>query len=773
MIFTKEILEKLKGTWKTTISHMSTTVDIELNIKKNAKGNVKYITGTNTKVIFFKIEIGEPLEFDNLDSCYEINLSYTKTEFYQGNNKKNESYEKGSLYTIVAFSGNDIYLPFFSPSRDGNSKKSRILSLDNAYKRSEGKEPLKNSVLDLIFSGSSSILVMAGIDFNKELTFVEACDETKIYELSRLSATIYDGDDKFRKLGCTLERVERFIWIYSLFTERRDYMIERLVDHWESIEAIDTAFEREQKKFKSDLPLALYWVLHFGLLQDRRVDEVKNLINELLPSLNDEPFKELLKDALLLTEYLKEGKTVPSLSSAWYEQYYQNIYATSFNRSYSACLHALVHHNQNKPNTKAFWVVKTAQNLDDWSIIESRIKEANVDNTYKGISFIQANNPNLSLEEQSDYAEQYLNEMMDNFHYRLARNSLTSIIMIYKKVKDYSLVEKVTKCYFEYALEEKDSDETIEQYTEIVDYLHAKGLTNLKPFQPIEEVIFEKIDAYGYTQIILRYFKKFISQKVKSLNEEKVDISKITGRALKAKFKKLETTIQKEGYTKVSSSGELLKSMTDPLPEQTIFKMNYGEFHTAYPDIYLDDDIWYNNFYVYTEDMSFDTTLDLDISDIGHIFLKNLTVKGDILNENSDDGAPLLVKGKTFANSIIAGGSFLTFEGDVTLKDLLAVYYNHGETSFEGKLTARVVLDDDDHSFGKPSEFDIQYLFVNYYLDKDTTSYKILDYKKLATILSDKSWLSEEDDEITTSSWSIVENINNYGRFTNKIVKEL
>jgi len=216
--------------------------------------------------------------------------------------------------------------------------------------------------------------------------------------------------------------------------------------------------------------------------------------------------------------------------------------------------------------------------------------------------------------------------------------------------------------------------------------------------------------------------------------------------------------------------------------------MNYSKFKLTYPNIFLDERVWFDNFYVYEEDMSFDTHLDLDAKGDfkgGHFFLKDLIVNGDILNRNSDYGHPLQVVGKTSAHSIISGGAFLIFNGDVILKDLLAVYYNHGETSFKTSLTARLVLDDDDHFFSKPAELNIQYLFVNYPSFSDNEkAYKVLDYIKLATLLKGEPWLDEdvgydengeelEEGVATTSAWTVVKNISNYEKFTDKVIKGL
>ncbi|MCL1918368.1 MAG: WGR domain-containing protein [Peptococcaceae bacterium] len=70
----------------------------------------------------------------------------------------------------------------------------------------------------------------------------------------------------------------------------------------------------------------------------------------------------------------------------------------------------------------------------------------------------------------------------------------------------------------------------------------------------------------------------------------------------------------------------------------------------------------------------------------------NLTVKGNIFNDNCDGGMSLLVKGNLEANNLIIGGSWVGIHGKTTLRNVILGFYNHGASYFPGSVKAGYII---------------------------------------------------------------------------------
>lgn len=77
----------------------------------------------------------------------------------------------------------------------------------------------------------------------------------------------------------------RFYWIMFMFSNW-DHRFDTPLDYWKSAKQIDDYYAKEKSSLKEDEHLALYWVMHFGLLEDKRFFELKAMFhgtqNELL-----------------------------------------------------------------------------------------------------------------------------------------------------------------------------------------------------------------------------------------------------------------------------------------------------------------------------------------------------------------------------------------------------------------------------------------------------------------------------------------------------------
>lgn len=92
----------------------------------------------------------------------------------------------------------------------------------------------------------------------------------------------------------------RFFWIMWTFSDWK-HRFDGPMDFWKSIDQINTRYENGIAYYKKDPHLALYWIMHFGLLDDPRYDDMKELMGDSENS--------LIRGALLFFDELKETKT--------------------------------------------------------------------------------------------------------------------------------------------------------------------------------------------------------------------------------------------------------------------------------------------------------------------------------------------------------------------------------------------------------------------------------------------------------------------------------
>lgn len=82
----------------------------------------------------------------------------------------------------------------------------------------------------------------------------------------------------------------------------------------------------------------------------------------------------------------------------------------------------------------------------------------------------------------------------------------------------------------------------------------------------------------------------------------------------------------------------------------------------------------------------------------GMIVTGNLTVKGDLLNTNINDGPFLLVCGNLSANNLLSGGGEICINGNAEVRDIVVGEYNDGVLTVRGELTCRLLIIDDHHT---------------------------------------------------------------------------
>lgn len=81
----------------------------------------------------------------------------------------------------------------------------------------------------------------------------------------------------------------------------------------------------------------------------------------------------------------------------------------------------------------------------------------------------------------------------------------------------------------------------------------------------------------------------------------------------------------------------------------------------------------------------------------GYIITGNLSVTGNIINENGDYGPVLYVTGNVSCANLLIGGSPVHITGHVTVAELIMLHYNHGWMTCGGMITAPVFIAEDYH----------------------------------------------------------------------------
>ncbi|MEJ2621778.1 MAG: hypothetical protein P8163_16440, partial [Candidatus Thiodiazotropha sp.] len=87
---------------------------------------------------------------------------------------------------------------------------------------------------------------------------------------------IVPQDDKKPSSTRLAKRFYWIMWTFSSWKHRDDGPL----DYWQTPVRIDQAFENEKPYCQNDPYLSLYWILHFGLLNDTRYESIKNTMKD-------------------------------------------------------------------------------------------------------------------------------------------------------------------------------------------------------------------------------------------------------------------------------------------------------------------------------------------------------------------------------------------------------------------------------------------------------------------------------------------------------------
>jgi len=108
-------------------------------------------------------------------------------------------------------------------------------------------------------------------------------DDQSIYQITIKKTKKHGVDYTLKPLKLILsteELMKRFQWISWFFSDWTHDDTPSPLDYWEEVVLIDEDYQKEKQFLTDDPHLALYWLIHFGLLMDKRYQEVKELFGE-------------------------------------------------------------------------------------------------------------------------------------------------------------------------------------------------------------------------------------------------------------------------------------------------------------------------------------------------------------------------------------------------------------------------------------------------------------------------------------------------------------
>jgi len=285
---------------------------------------------------------------------------------------------------------------------------------------------------------------------------------------------------------------------------------------------------------------------------------------------------------------------------------------------------------------------------------------------------------------------------------------------------------------------------------------------------PSKTSYLECFDTIGYKKITIHLYEDRVTI-LCQLNKDKPASSKLfipSRKNTQQAYDEFIESYKQKGFVLVDMPGELQQTLP-PEKRQPILgkRLTQKAFVEHYPDIDLGR--WGSRFSlldVYEEAVSLDVNIDLSDKDVfdgevDKLFLKDLTVHGDIVNRDGETGQSLLVLGNTTAHSLIAGGACIELRGHTLLKDMLVMHYNDGSLKLGESLTARVLFDDDDHHYESPKKTKVDYFWSYDEPEKNRrniTAKHRLTAEGLYKAFPEAEWTEVEEDDYAGETYCVV-----------------
>lgn len=379
---------------------------------------------------------------------------------------------------------------------------------------------------DIVYIGSGDGVL---IDYRcNEGTYSYDHDSyNKIVEITVLNSEevgIDYGEQPIQRAVTTYELLKRYKWIASMFIP---YNFEFEVcpldfNAWESVTDINTSFATEIDQLTDDPWLAMYWLLHMGLSNDQRYEQVKDKIiaaqyaeqhDDILNSVydglawfdqhgldyNPRICEENGSEDMFL---IRRANLIYNLNS------YHYVNKGGFEQWWTAI--ALHSEFDEFSLMRVRWFANNLQKFAQWPQLDDKLQSENIDTEQTNITFLSyalALHPDI--QNHSFFANKFLNELYsyqeisDNRDYvTLARTMLVELKGCYT---DTETLREVMTVYF-------------------------RGETNSKLYRELYDAHFEKNAELDNLNEILRLLKKQtkdIDTKIRNIAKHEAYFSEI------------------------------------------------------------------------------------------------------------------------------------------------------------------------------------------------------------------------------------------------------
>lgn len=350
---------------------------------------------------------------------------------------------------------------------------------------------------------------------------------TKVAEVTVLNAEevgIDYSEQPIQRSVTTFKLLKRYKWVASMFIP---YSFEFEVcpfdfNDWESVADINASFALEINRLTDDPWLAMYWLLHMGLSNDQRYEQVKDKIiaaqykeqhDDILNSVNDAlswfdqhglnyNFKVCEASDSEDMFLIRRANLIHNLNS------YQYVNKDGFEHWWTAIT---LHSDFDEFSLlRMRWFANNLQKFEKWQLLNNKLQSENIDSKQTNIPFLSyalALHP--CVENKCLFADRFLNELHSNQdlsdkgdHISLARTMLLELKGCYNDTKT---LREVMTFYF-------------------------RGETNSKPYRKLYDAHFEKdaeLDSLNKTLTLLNKQTKGIDSKIRNVAKHEAYFSEI------------------------------------------------------------------------------------------------------------------------------------------------------------------------------------------------------------------------------------------------------
>ena len=352
-------------------------------------------------------------------------------------------------------------------------------------------------------------------------------DDQSIYKITIKKPKKQNVDYTLKPIKLILsteELMERFQWISWFFSDWSHDDTPNPLNYWEKVVLINEDYQKEKQFLTDDSHLAIYWLMHFGLLMDKRYQEVKELIGEsqhelILGCLAF--FVELEKNPNFIIKggYGSDKEVLKNLFQR------RRAYAIYITKSQSFrggednldnWWKSVTIYPKAEKNIilRMRWLKNNLHKFDKWDDFDELIKPEEV----SLLSYVLACNPNT--EDKTKSANAFLQELIDNkLLWKESHQMAFAQIMIWdvrELVTQKDLLRQAIDFYF-------INDTTSKEYEDLMQTL-GKKVENIAEVRATVENLNKAFEGYNRFDTPLNEKKEYFEKIATILSEKQPEV---------------------------------------------------------------------------------------------------------------------------------------------------------------------------------------------------------------------------------------------------------